>query len=136
MKGWMNGCTAGLPMMLPIYPLGEIRFWLEIQREHTVFLRNVITGLEPVYRQELETFERTFADQERRPAVNVMDLRRLAEDVYVSSTNFLRLLENIRDRSAPAQAAAVQTLLGHMMAETKYFLRILGVIRAKLAYSF
>ncbi|MDA8235841.1 MAG: DUF2935 domain-containing protein [Clostridia bacterium] len=135
MNGWDNGCTAGLPMMLPIYPLGEIRFWLEIQREHTVFLRNALPGLEPIYRQELESFERTFADQGRRPVTSVVELRRLADDVNVSSGNFLRLLETIRDRSGAAQAASTQALLGHMMAETRYFLRILGVIRSKLSYS-
>ncbi|MHB8170416.1 MAG: DUF2935 domain-containing protein [Thermincolia bacterium] len=136
MNGWDNGCTAGLPMMLPIYPLGEIRFWLEIQREHTIFLRNNIPGLEPVYRQELENFERIFADQGRRPATSVVELRRLANDAYVSTSNFLRLLETIRDRSGAAQATTTQALLGHMMAESRYFLRILGVIRSKLSYSF
>ncbi|MEF2966147.1 Fe-Mn family superoxide dismutase [Paenibacillus sp. M1] len=130
---------------LPVRILEEIRFWKQIEKEHTEVIKAVVPDLEPFYVKLLDEWKQVFAttqeaaDQLLSYAVSskeascdpqlVKETERILEASVRQSREFIRQLYFMLDQSAAVKAVPVaRILLLHIIRESEYFLGVLETL--------
>lgn len=126
---------------MPLRWLEEIRFWKTQEREHTVVIRTIVPGLEPVYASTLAAWEPVFgaaeraadqwirllsAEPDRLPPGAGEQTDALLRVSRLQSESFIRQLAAIREMSAAVRRNPVApVVLDHIIRESQYFLDVI-----------
>lgn len=123
---------------MPLRLLEEIRSWKKREQAHTVVLRAIVPGWDPVFTRTLEEWKQVFADTEkcadwwlqarleqpgRLPDNSDAQIGALLHASRAQSEAFIRQLQFYRTHSADDRTDPVSpVLIDHLMRESQYYL--------------
>ena len=124
-------CQDVIPYVCP--NMHEIRFWLRIMKEHSLFIKLGLPCDQENLIQEAEKFYRVFEDLERRSRMVNCDstFKCFVEDVIVAVKHifaFKRHLLHLYVECRIIGSANYPLLLDHISREAMYFLKILNKV--------
>jgi len=120
--------------------LDEVEFWKHQEEEHTVVIRELVSGLEEPFVKALEEWEQVLADTHQTsvrfiesvirsgnliaPSLHqeVMNLVKYSLD---QSLQFIRFCQHLKDASVPVKNNPTAiTVINHIIRESEYFVGI------------
>jgi hypothetical protein len=131
---------------MPLRILDEAEFWKHQEAEHTVVIRELVSGLEQEYVNVLKQWETAlsnthnqvvrFIESVIRSGYQVSDqlyqqVLKLVSFCLEQSLSFIKLCEQIRDHSAAVSGnPTAKVVLNHIIRESEYFV---GIAQALLS---
>lgn len=125
---------------MPLRILDEAEFWKHQEAEHTVVIRELVSGLEQEYVDALKQWESALSDTHNqvvrfiesviRSGYQVSDqlyqqVLKLVSFCLEQSLSFIKLCEQIRDHSAAVSGnPTAKVVLNHIIRESEYFVGI------------
>lgn len=125
---------------MPLRILDEAEFWKHQEKEHTVVIRELVSGLEQEYVDALKQWETAlgnthnqvvrFIESVIRSGYQVSDqlyqqVHKLVSFCLEQSLSFIKLCEQIRDHSAAVSGnPTAKVVLNHIIRESEYFVGI------------
>ncbi len=125
---------------MPLRILDEAEFWKHQEEEHTVVIRELVSGLEQEYIDALKQWESALSDTHNqvvrfiesviRSGYQVSDqlyqqVLKLVSFCLEQSLSFIKLCEQIRDHSAAVSGNPIaKVVLNHIIRESEYFVGI------------
>lgn len=131
---------------MPLRILDEAEFWKHQEEEHTVVIRELVTGLEPEFVEALKKWEQALAETHQqvvrfiesviRSGSQVSDqlyqqVMQLVAYCLQQSESFIQLCEQIKTHSAAVSSNhTAKVVLVHIIRESEYFI---GIAQALLS---
>ena len=129
---------------MPLRILDEAEFWKQQEEEHTVVIRELVTGLEKVYVDALDTWEKALGETHQRivrfiesvirsnytisPALE-KDVLDLVAFCLQQSEDFIELCQQIKNQSSAVSGnPTAKVVLDHIIRESEYFIGIAQTI--------
>ncbi|MFC0298552.1 DUF2935 domain-containing protein [Geobacillus jurassicus] len=125
---------------MPLRILDEIEFWKHQEEEHTVVIRELVSGLEASYVEALKKWEEVLSATHQQAVRYIESVVRASQYVpaqlhqqalhFVSyclqqSLQFIELCRQIKSRSkAVSQNPTAKVVLDHIIRESEYFVGI------------
>lgn len=130
---------------MPLRILDEAEFWKHQEEEHTVVIRELVTGLEPEYVEALFEWEKALSKTHQQvvsfiesvirsgsyiPVQLYQQVLQLVTFCLEESERFIELCRQIKNDSAVvANNQTAVVVLDHIIRESEYFI---GIARALL----
>ncbi|MBM7713133.1 hypothetical protein JOC94_000099 [Bacillus thermophilus] len=130
---------------MPLRILDEAEFWKHQEEEHTVVIRELVTGLEPEYVEALFEWEKALSNTHQQvvsfiesvvrsgyyiPVQLYQQVLQLVTFCLEESERFIELCRQIKNDSAVvANNQTAVVVLDHIIRESEYFI---GIARALL----
>ncbi|SDH67788.1 protein of unknown function [Alteribacillus persepolensis] len=125
---------------MPLRILDEAEFWKHQEEEHTVVIRELVSGLEQEYVDALNEWEKALAETHQyilrfiesvirsnktlSPAL-MQEVLRLVSFCLKQSEDFIELCRQIKTQSqAVSQNPTAQVVIDHIIRESEYFIGI------------
>ncbi|MGX1984023.1 DUF2935 family protein [Thermolongibacillus altinsuensis] len=129
---------------MPLRILDEAEFWKHQEEEHTVVIRELVTGLEAPYVEALKKWEEVLSATHQQVVRYIESVIRAAyyipEQLYQQvlqlvsyclqqSLDFIKLCQQIKTESAAvSKNPTAKVVLNHIIRESEYFVGIAQVL--------
>jgi hypothetical protein len=129
---------------MPLRILDEAEFWKHQEEEHTVVIRELVTGLEASYVEALKKWEEVLSATHQQVVRYIESVIRAAyyipEQLYQQvlqlisyclqqSLDFIKLCQQIKTESAAvSKNPTAKVVLNHIIRESEYFVGIAQVL--------
>ncbi|MGX1902377.1 DUF2935 domain-containing protein [Thermolongibacillus altinsuensis] len=129
---------------MPLRILDEAEFWKHQEEEHTVVIREFVTGLEAPYVEALKKWEEVLSATHQQVVRYIESVIRAAyyipEQLYQQvlqlvsyclqqSLDFIKLCQQIKTESAAvSKNPTAKVVLNHIIRESEYFVGIAQVL--------
>ncbi len=131
---------------MPLRILDEAEFWKHQEEEHTVVIRELVTGLEPEFVDALKKWEQALTETHQQVVRFIESVIRSGSQVsnqlyqqvmqlvsfsLQQSESFIQLCEQIKTQSAVVSTnQTAKVVLDHIIRESEYFI---GIAQALLS---
>lgn len=125
---------------MPLRILDEVEFWKHQEEEHTVVIRELVSGLEPIFITALKEWEKALGETHKQTVRFIESVIRsgatVSNQLYQQvlqlisfslnqSLEFIKLCEQIKNESqAVAKNPTAKVVLNHIIRESEYFVGI------------
>ncbi|MDQ0216730.1 hypothetical protein J2S13_003214 [Oikeobacillus pervagus] len=125
---------------MPLRILDEAEFWKHQEEEHTVVIRELVTGLEPEFVEALKEWEKALSETHQKivryiesiirtgsyvPTQLYQQVLQLISFCLQQSLDFIKLCRQIKDESAAvSKNPTAKVVLNHIIRESEYFIGI------------
>lgn len=127
--------------------LEEAEFWKRQESEHTVVIREIVSGLEKEFEERLEEYQRIFSATESTVMQYIERLNRSCYEItpevveniiniinitISQSKTFINFLNNMmKDSTAVKNTITAPVVINHIIRESKYYI---GIAKAYLTH--
>lgn len=134
---------------MPLRILDEAEFWKHQEEEHTVVIRELVTGLEKEYVDALNEWEKALSRTHQQvvsfiesvirshlqlPPQLYQQVLQLVSFCLEESQRFIELCRQIKDESAVvSKNQTAKVVIDHIIRESEYFI---GIARALLSQNY